>query len=436
MLMEFWEYFFGFWWGVPFERIVRLFWYFFLLEVPRYLLFDILIVILFLLKRLWNSKSYEAGRRRFWAEKPLISIIVPGKNEGPHIPKLVRSLQEQTYQNFELIIVDDGSTDDTPLICRQLEKDGSIDLFLRNEERGGKASAANLALRYSKGPIIVHLDADTSFDKDSIERIVIPFFVRDDIGAVGGNVKVRNSGESVVAGFQGIEYLQTISMGRMVSSYLGIYRIVSGAFGAFRRDILDRVGGWDIGPGLDGDITQKIRKMGYRIEFEPRAISLTNAPTTLKALSNQRFRWSRSMIRFRMRKHADIFVPDQNFRFINFFSSVENLFFNLVLDALWFYYIIDLFANNIGIVGLMFVMKMMLYGVSNMIQVLLVCIMSERGRQELRYLMYIPFISIYDGYYLRIVRTIAYLREWMAYASYDDAWNPRKTSVQAKEHDI
>jgi hypothetical protein len=115
---------------------------------------------------------------------------------------------------------------------------------------------------------------------------------------------------------------------------------------------------------------------------------------------------------------------------------VENLFYNVVLDALWFYYVFRLAINNPDIIFLMIVMKMFLYGMSNFIQVILVCLMSERGRQEIKLLMYIPFMSLYDGYYLRVVRTIAYLREWLAFSSYDDAWNPRKSSVQAKEHHL
>ena len=78
---------------------------------------------------------------------PLISIIAPGKNEGENIYKLVKSLNEQTYQKVEIIIVDDGSDDETPIIGRSLEKHGLIDKFVRNHMRGGKASAANLALR-------------------------------------------------------------------------------------------------------------------------------------------------------------------------------------------------------------------------------------------------------------------------------------------------
>jgi biofilm PGA synthesis N-glycosyltransferase PgaC len=86
---------------------------------------------------------------------------------------------------------------------------------------------------------------------------------------------VRNYKASLVATLQAIEYADTISTGRITTSYLGIYRVVSGAFGAFKREALDRVGGWDIGPGLDGDITVKLRKLDYKIAFESEA-SLPN----------------------------------------------------------------------------------------------------------------------------------------------------------------
>ena len=173
------------------------------------------------------------------------SLIAPGKNEGKNIFKLVKSLNEQTYQNVEIIIVDDGSDDETPIIGRNLEKNGLIDLFIRNDMRGGKASAANLAWRYSRGKFLLHLDADCSFDRTAVENIIIPFYLDPEIGGVGGNVKVRNGDVSLCARLQSIEYLKSISVGRIVTSYLGIYRIISGAFGAFRMDALKKIGVWD-----------------------------------------------------------------------------------------------------------------------------------------------------------------------------------------------
>ncbi|MBL4604713.1 MAG: glycosyltransferase, partial [Flavobacteriaceae bacterium] len=312
----------NYWFVVGLQKFIRVFWYFVIFEFTRYVIIDYIIAFIFWLTGKTRKEKMEVAKQKLFSENPFISVIIPGKNEGRHLYKLTKSLAEQTFRNFELIIVDDGSDDNTAIIGKNLEAQGLIDMFIRNEMRGGKASAANLALRYSKGKYIVHLDADCSFDRDAIEKILIPFYLDEKIGAVGGNVKARNYKENLCAKLQAIEYLKTISVGRIVTSYLGIYKIISGAFGAFRKDVIDCVGGWDIGPGLDGDITVKIRKSGYKIHFQPEAVCLTNVPSNFKALTKQRLRWDKSIIRFRVRKHRDIYMPNANFNWSNFFSLV------------------------------------------------------------------------------------------------------------------
>ncbi|MDN5330441.1 MAG: poly-beta,6-N-acetyl-D-glucosamine synthase [Bacteroidales bacterium] len=433
MLYTFWEDFFYYIEHEGFIRIINLFWYYFYIEAPRFLVFDLIIlgVVLFTSRR--KQKVYERARYELLAENPLVSVIVPGKNEGKHIYKLVKGLREQTYTNLEFIIVDDGSDDDTYIICRNLIENGMIDMYLRNEERGGKASAANLALRYARGKFVVHVDADTSFDRDAIERLLIPFYVEDNVGGVGGNVKVRNYNDSILTSLQAIEYLQTISVGRMVTSYLGIYKIISGAFGAFRKDVLDRLGGWDIGPGLDGDITMKMRKLGYKIRFEPKAVSLTNVPTNLKALSNQRLRWSKSLVRFRMRKHSDVFVPQANFNFSNFFAIFDNIFYNFILDMTWWFYLINLIINNIDFLMFIIPLKFLIYTTAGYIQFFVSMALSERRSQEWKLFIFVPLMTLYTGYYMRVIRTMAYFKEIFWRSSYYDAWNPEKTSRKAME---
>lgn len=417
--------------------IIILFWYFFFLEFPRYLFFDIVVVLSAKFKRN-NRKSIdklEGARNLLFKENPLISVIVPGKNEGKHIYKLVRSLKSQTYQNYELIIIDDGSDDDTYSICKTLYANGLIDRYLRNDERGGKASAANLGLRYSTGKYIVHLDADSSLDKNAIEEIVLPFYLDSNIGAVGGNIKVRNS-VNLITNCQALEYITSISLGRMVVSYLGIYRIISGAFGCFRKDILDLLGGWDIGPGLDGDITVKIRKMGYKILFAEKSIALTNVPDTVPKLTKQRLRWSKSLVRFRLRKHKDLLFPTRNFNLMNFIASFENIFYSLILDFVWIFYLGYLIVEFFDMYLYILVLKILLYTVSSTFQLFVYLLISERSRNENRLFLYVPLMFFYTGYYMRIVRTIAYIKEFFIYDSYNDAWNPQKSSRMAKAHGL
>lgn len=428
--------FFMYWHSVGFLKFLRVFWYFIVFEFTRYICVDFIIAFIFWWKRDERKERFEKARQALWTERPLISIIIPGKNEGKHLYKLVKSLDEQSYRNYELIIVDDGSDDDTPIIGRNLEKLGLIDKFLRNEMRGGKASAANFALQFTKGKYIVHLDADCSFDREAIERVVIPFYMDEKIGAVGGNVKVRNYKESLCARLQAIEYLKTVSIGRIVTSYLGIYKIISGAFGAFKPEILDAIGGWDIGPGLDGDITVKIRKSGYKIYFEHKAVCLTNAPSKFKVLAKQRLRWDKSIIRFRVRKHKDVYMPHKGFSWLTFFALLENVFYNVILDVTFIIYTIDIYFNHFGEMQFIIPMNFCLYVVASYLQMLSIYIFSERRDEELVFWWYTPLMTLYTGVFLRIIRSRAYIKELFFKQSYDDPWNPEKSSKMAKRHGL
>lgn len=426
----------NYWFEVGLGKFIRIFWYFVIFEFTRYIIIDYIIYGIFYLNRHKRKVDWEVARRKFRLENPLISVIIPGKNEGKHLYKLTKSLAEQTYTNFELIIVDDGSDDQTPIIGESLRKHGLIDLFLRNEQRGGKASAANLALQFSKGKYIVHLDADCSFDRDAIENVLIPFYLDERIGAVGGNVKVRNYKNSLCAKLQAIEYLKTVSVGRIITSYLGIYKIISGAFGAFKAEAVASIGGWDIGPGLDGDITVKIRKSGYKVYFEPSAVCLTNAPEKFKVLTKQRLRWDKSIIRFRVRKHKDVYMPHANFRWSTFFSLAENVFYNVILDILWWIYIIDICINYSGSLQFVIPMNITLYFVMNYVQMCSIYLFSERRKEELYLWKYVSLMTFYTGMYLRIVRTVAYYKELFFKRSFEDPWNPYKSSRLAKIHGL
>ncbi|NND09267.1 MAG: glycosyltransferase [Saprospiraceae bacterium] len=422
----------GYWTHADWAKIGRVFWYFLIFELMRYVIVDYVVVAIHFLDRLVNRKRWDRAKEALHLVQPLVSILVPGKNEGKHLFKLTRSLAEQTYRNFELIVVDDGSTDDTRIIGRDLEARGLIDLFISNDVRGGKASGANIALRYAKGKYIVHFDADCSFDRDAIEKSLLPFYYDERIAAVGGNLEVRNSRESLATTLQAIEYLKVILVGRMVTSYIGIYRIISGAFGTFRTDVLKRLGGWDLGPGLDGDITVKIRKLGYRVHFQPTANGLTSVPNSFKKLSKQRLRWDKSIIRFRLRKHKDVFYPNANFRMLNMFSSFENIGYNVLLNISWFIYVVDILVNFGHLFIYILPANILLYTVANYLQFFAIMLIVRKPEEKHRLFFYLPAMVFYTGYYLRIVRLIAHTKELFFKESYKDPWNPLKSSLKAK----
>ena len=432
-MTEFWDTYFSFWHRMDFATILRWGWYILLLDIPRFLVVEGVTLYLSKTKRRKTNNLWLDAELQLAKEYPLVTVLVPGHNEGKHLYKLIESLKRQTYSNIELIVVDDGSTDDTPNIGKYFEQKGDINLFIRSEVRGGKASAANLGLRYAKGKYIVHLDADSSLKSDAVQKILVPFYRYPDVGAVGGNLMVRNEDSSLTTTMQFLEYLQSINVSRIVLSHLRIYKIVSGAFGAYPKAVLDRVGGWDVGPGLDGDITVKIRKINYRIVFEEDAVCNTHVPVTWKQLTKQRLRWSRSLVRFRIRKHHDIWVPNMNFRFSNFFSFFENILFGLILDFLWVFYMIQILVMDPIFLLVWFPIKYTVYLILSLFQFSYSLSVSDNKERIFRKMIYLPLYPLYMGYYMRIVRTIAYIDEFFFFDSYKDTWNPAKTSKKARE---
>ena len=400
--------------GLNVGNVVRTYWFLFFVEFPRYYILEYGVLFYRFLTRNRRHRRRALARWLLHHDRPLVTILVPGKNEGKNIYKLVTTLREQTYQNFEIIIVDDGSDDDTPLICHDLERAKYITKYLRCNVRGGKASAANFGARIATGKYIVHLDADSSLDRNAIENVLIPFYMDKRVKAVGGCVLVRNYKENICTSLQGYEYLKRIQVGRLVTSQLGIYHIISGAFGAFDAETLKEIGYWDIGPGLDGDITQKVRKAGHRVAFAHNAVCLTNVPTQWYKLYHQRIRWSRS------------------WNFLNFLSNMESIFYDCILNFIWWFYIINLIftfhASFLQIFALGYILRIAL----NYIGWGLVRIISERPGATYWYLRYLPLMPAYSGWFMRFARTTAQLSELFFFQSYKDNWNPYKTSRSAQ----
>lgn len=418
--------------NLEWQSMLSTFWFLFIIEFPRYYLLDVAVALrcVFTFRKRHNERL--EAKFMLYLEKPLVTILAPGKNEGAHIYKLVKTLREQTYNNFEIIIIDDGSDDATPLICQDLQRRGYIDKFFRMRERGGKASAANYGLFHAKGKYVVHLDADSSLDRDAVENILLPFYMDRNIKAVGGCVKVRNADTNLCTSLQALEYIRSIQVGRMVTSALGIYHIISGAFGAFDTDILREVGGWDIGPGLDGDITQKFRKSGYKVHFANDAICMTNVPEKWYALFKQRKRWSKSLIRFRVRKHKDILFTDMNFSFSNMISNAENILYDCVFNYIWLFYIITLIFQNTERLFEIILVAYIIRLAFSLLAFIVMQLVSERAAEERRLAAYLFLYSPYVGYFLRIVRLLGHTEELFFYTSYKDNWNPKKTSDIAR----
>jgi len=244
-----------------------------------------------------SGESYE----------PFVSIIVPAYNEEYVIVSTIRSLLNSDYENYEVIVVDDGSLDRTREVVRENFGDQPrVQLF--TETNAGKANALNLGLRFAKGDVIVALDADTQFPAPTI-RALARRFSDPTIGAVAGNAKVGNR-INIVTRWQALEYITAQNMDRRAFASLNCITVVPGAVGAWRRELIERAGGFNAETlAEDQDLTLQIRKLGYRIGYEEAAIGWTEAPDRLRLLARQRFRWAYGTLQC-MWKHRDaLFRP-------------------------------------------------------------------------------------------------------------------------------
>jgi cellulose synthase/poly-beta-1,6-N-acetylglucosamine synthase-like glycosyltransferase/peptidoglycan/xylan/chitin deacetylase (PgdA/CDA1 family)/spore germination protein YaaH len=239
--------------------------------------------------------------------EPFVSVIVPAYNEELVIEGTIRSLLNSDYENFEVIVVDDGSVDRTSEVVREHFGDSPL-VSLFTEPNGGKAAALNLGLRYAKGEVIVALDADTQFPADTI-RALARRFVDPQIGAMAGNAKVGNR-INIVTRWQALEYITSQNMDRRAFASLNCITVVPGAVGAWRRELIERCGGFSSDTlAEDQDLTLRIRKLGYKIGYEETAVGWTEAPDRLGMLARQRFRWAYGTLQC-LWKHGDaLFRP-------------------------------------------------------------------------------------------------------------------------------
>jgi peptidoglycan-N-acetylglucosamine deacetylase len=239
--------------------------------------------------------------------EPFVSVIVPAYNEEFVIAGTMRSLLKSDYENYEIIVVDDGSHDRTSEVVREnFGDDQRVRLF--TEANAGKANALNFGLRYAKGEVIVALDADTQFPAGTI-RALARRFSDPSMGAIAGNAKVGNR-INIVTRWQALEYITAQNMDRRAFASLNCITVVPGAVGAWRRDLIERVGGFASETlAEDQDLTLQIRKLGYKIGYEEAAIGWTEAPDRLRLLARQRFRWAFGTLQC-MWKHRDaLFRP-------------------------------------------------------------------------------------------------------------------------------
>jgi cellulose synthase/poly-beta-1,6-N-acetylglucosamine synthase-like glycosyltransferase/peptidoglycan/xylan/chitin deacetylase (PgdA/CDA1 family) len=219
---------------------------------------------------------------------PSVSVVVPAYNEAVGIERAVRSLVASDYPDLEVIVVDDGSTDDTAAIVEGLHLEG---VHLVKQDNAGKAGALNTGIAMSDGDVVVMVDGDTLFEPDTVLKLVQPL-AAEDVAAVSGNTKVGNR-SGLLGRWQHIEYVTGFNLDRRMYEVLQCTPTVPGAIGAFRRDVLEEVGGVSSDTlAEDTDLTMAIGRTGRRVVYAESARAWTEAPSTFTGLWRQRYRWS------------------------------------------------------------------------------------------------------------------------------------------------
>ncbi|MGW1880866.1 bifunctional polysaccharide deacetylase/glycosyltransferase family 2 protein [Streptomyces sp. NPDC001970] len=238
-------------------------------------------------KRVRAKRSRRRGTPRFPPLTDPVSVIVPAYNEEAGIEATVRSLLASTHQAVQIIVVDDGSTDRTFEIAESID---DRRVMVIRQANSGKAAALNTGLAWAHFDIVVMIDGDTVFEPDAIFHLIQPL-ADPRVGAVSGNTKVGNR-QGVLGRWQHLEYVIGFNLDRRMFDVMECMPTVPGAIGAFRRDAVVGVGGASEDTlAEDTDLTMALCRAGWRVVYEESAIAWTEAPSTVRQLWKQRYRW-------------------------------------------------------------------------------------------------------------------------------------------------
>jgi cellulose synthase/poly-beta-1,6-N-acetylglucosamine synthase-like glycosyltransferase len=224
---------------------------------------------------------------------------------------------------------------------------------LINKPNGGKSTALNAGIQYSKAEYILCMDGDSQLSSNSL-KFAVRHFVNPEIGAVAGNVKVLNR-KKFYTDLQALEYIEGLNMARSAQSFIQLVNIIPGPVGIFRKEAIEKAGFYSSDTfAEDADLTLKILADGWKIYYEPNAISYTEAPVKLHDLMKQRYRWTRGIIQS-IRKHKKLMLnPTINFgdSFILWTMFYEALIWPTMNIAAHLFFIIAAFA--FGLTSLVF----------------------------------------------------------------------------------
>ena len=243
------------------------------------------------------------------SKTPFVTILMPAHNEGDILYNVVKEMTQLNYPNYEIIMINDGSSDNTAEVLKNICKMYDMVRVIDLEPNCGKANALYLGAIAAKGEILVGVDSDSYLDKNAL-RYLVSHFVNEHngerVGAVTGNPRVRNRG-TLLSKLQLCEYASIISLIKRTQRVLGKVMTVSGVCVAYRKRALMECDFWDRDMMTeDIAVTWKLEKKFWDVRYEPRALCWMLVPETVKGLWKQRKRWAEGGLEVIFR-HWDIF---------------------------------------------------------------------------------------------------------------------------------
>ena len=351
-----------------------------------------------------------------------VSVIIPTFNGGAGLAPTIASLLRQTLRPVEIIVVDDGSTDDTRAVAERARAQGLVGTVICHGTRCGRSAAINAAARFACGDLLLTVDADTVFEPDAVARLAAAF---DDPRVAGAscNIAISNERESIWTGLQSVEYLMSISAGKSILDVVGAISCLSGACSMYRRDVFLRQGGLDVGPGEDLEFSLRLRRLGHLIRFVPDAWAETDGPVSGISLLRQRARWDRDALRVRFMVYGELRFFHRYEHLPDTLQRLDFILFDLIPTLslpLYLVYVVLMFGAD-AVVFLAAVYVLLLWiSVFNMA---LAFVMFNRtiGFFGLGAALIFP---LYQGVYMKFARFFSYSSEIIFASSRQDDFVP------------
>lgn len=349
----------------------------------------------------------DVTRREEPVTLPPVSIIVPAYNEEEVIGRAIESLLAMDYPAFEVVVIDDGSSDATPEIAGRWEGEGGeVEVRVLTKRNGGKATALNAGIAQARYPFVLCMDADSWMEPGTL-RAAMPHFADPNVGAVAGNVKVENR-DGLLTRLQALEYIEGLNMPRRAQGFIGAVNIVPGPVGIFRREALEEVGGYDTDTfAEDADLTLKLVTSGWKVLYEDQAVTWTAAPEGFLDLIQQRYRWTRGLLQAVGKRKEVLLRPFPDFPL---WLSVVEMTFEAVVWP-----ILNVYAHLFfAVVALLFGMgELLLYWwmLLTMLDLVIALVTISMEEEDLSLLPYALVYRFFFILFLDVAKTFAAVEE-------------------------